>query len=103
MGKKLNILQIKKDDYILSVVYNIYRIYPKYKVDNVLKMSGVRNRVGYLVLLLVVFLSVSKSTTIRVRKSTKDKIMNLDFVKKNTYDEILLELVEFYEKRKKIN
>ncbi len=66
-------------------------------------MSDVRKGVGYLVLLLVVFLSVSKSTTIRVRKSTKDKIMNLDFVKKNTYDEILLELVEFYEKRKKIN
>ncbi len=66
-------------------------------------MSGVRNRVGYLVLLLAVFLSVSKSTTIRVRKSTKDKIINLDFVKKNTYDEILLELVEFYEKRKKID
>ena len=66
-------------------------------------MSGVRKGVGYLVLLLAVFLSVSKSTTIRVRKSTKEKITNLDFVKKNTYDEIVLELAEFYEKRKKIN
>jgi hypothetical protein len=66
-------------------------------------MSDVRNGAGYLVLLLAVFLSVSKSTTIRVRKSTKDKITNLDFVKKNTYDEIVLELAEFYEKRKKIN
>ena len=66
-------------------------------------MSDVRNGAGYLVLLLAVFLSVSKSTTIRVRKSTKEKITNLDFVKKNTYDEIVLELAEFYEKRKKIN
>ena len=66
-------------------------------------MSDVRNGAGYIVLLLAVFLSVSKSTTIRVRKSTKEKITNLDFVKKNTYDEIVLELAEFYEKRKKIN
>ena len=45
-------------------------------------MSDVRNGAGYIVLLLAVFLSVSKSTTIRVRKSTKEKITNLDFVKK---------------------
>ncbi len=66
-------------------------------------MSCVRKGVGYLVLLLIVFFFASKSTTIRVRKSTKEKITNLDFVKKDTYDEIVLELIEFYEKRKKIN
>ena len=44
-----------------------------------------------------------KSTTIRVKKSTKDKITNLDFVKKDTYDEILDKLIEFYEEYVKRN
>ncbi len=46
---------------------------------------------------------VDNSTTIRVRKSTKDKITNLDFVKKDTYDEILEKLIEFYEEYVKRN
>jgi hypothetical protein len=40
------------------------------------------------------------STTIRINKSTKEKIENLDFVKKHTFDEILTVLINFYEKRK---
>jgi len=43
----------------------------------------------------------TKSTTIRIEKSTKEKIENLDFVRKHTYNEILLTLIEFYNKRNK--
>ena len=41
------------------------------------------------------------STTIRIEKSTKEKIENLDFVRKHTYNEILLTLIEFYNKKRK--
>jgi len=47
------------------------------------------------------FTSSPASTTIRIDKSTKEKIENLDFVRKHTFDEILNELMEFYEKNKK--
>ncbi len=56
--------------------------------------------ISYLIVLLLVLLSSDDSrisTTIRIRKSTKDRITNLDFVKKDTYDDILQKLVEFYE------
>jgi hypothetical protein len=43
----------------------------------------------------------TKSTTIRIDKATKNKIENLDFVKKHTFDEIILKLIEHYEKKKK--
>lgn len=39
----------------------------------------------------------TKSTTIRISQETKDKIENLDFVRKHTFDEILLELINKYE------
>jgi hypothetical protein len=39
----------------------------------------------------------------QTRKLFEHLISNLDFVKKNTYDEILSKLAEFYEKYKKIN
>ena len=42
-----------------------------------------------------------KSTTIRIDERTKNKLGNLDFVRKHTFDEILLELIIFYEKNKK--
>jgi len=42
-----------------------------------------------------------KSTTIRIEQSTKEKIENLDFVRKDTYNQILLKLIEFYEEHKK--
>ncbi len=48
-------------------------------------------------------MTYQESTTIRVKKSTKDSITNLDFVKKNTYDEILEKLIEFYEEYSKRN
>lgn len=43
----------------------------------------------------------AKSTTIRIDYSTKHKIENLDFVRKHTFDQILLKLIELYEKNKK--
>ena len=48
-------------------------------------------------------MTYQKSTTIRVRKSTKDRVTNLDFVKKDSYDEILEKLIEFYEEHAKQN
>lgn len=44
----------------------------------------------------------TKSTTIRIDRATKEKVENLDFVRKDTYDQILLKLMDFYEKNKKI-
>jgi len=41
------------------------------------------------------------STTIRISEETKEKLENLDFVRKHTFDNILLELIKFYEKNKK--
>ena len=44
-----------------------------------------------------------KTTTIRIEQETKEKIENLDFVRKDTYNQILLKLIEFYNKHKKEN
>ena len=41
-----------------------------------------------------------RSTTIRIKEQTKEKITQLDFVKKDTYDQILEKLIPFYEERK---
>jgi hypothetical protein len=41
------------------------------------------------------------STTIRINQDTKEKIENLDFVRKDTFDQILNKLIIFYEKNKK--
>ncbi len=43
----------------------------------------------------------TKSTTIRINQDTKEKIENLDFVRKDTFDQILSKLIEFYEKNKR--
>ena len=40
------------------------------------------------------------STTIRINQIKKEKVENLDFVRKHTFDEILNELIDFYEKNK---
>lgn len=42
----------------------------------------------------------TKSTTIRIDESTKEKLESLDFVRKHTFDEIILELIKFYGKKK---
>ena len=42
----------------------------------------------------------TKTTTIRIEQETKEKIENLDFVRKDTYNQILLKLIEFYNKHK---
>lgn len=42
----------------------------------------------------------TKSTTIRIDETTKEKLEKLDFVRKHTFDEILLELIKFYERKK---
>jgi hypothetical protein len=41
------------------------------------------------------------STTIRINYDTKEKIENIDFVRKDTFDQILNKLISFYEKNKK--
>ncbi|MBS3162957.1 hypothetical protein J4467_03450 [Candidatus Woesearchaeota archaeon] len=43
----------------------------------------------------------TKSTTLRIDDSTKQKLEGLDFVRKHTFNQILLELIEHYEKTKK--
>jgi len=43
----------------------------------------------------------TKTTTIRIEQETKEKIENLDFVRKDTYNQILLKLIEFYNKKEK--
>jgi len=43
----------------------------------------------------------AKTTTIRIEQETKEKIENLDFVRKDTYNQILIKLIEFYNKHKK--
>jgi hypothetical protein len=42
--------------------------------------------------------STNESTTIRVSRRTKERLENLGFVRKHTFDEILLELADFYER-----
>ena len=42
----------------------------------------------------------TRSTTIRISEETKEKIENLDFVRKHTFDEILNELIENYRENK---
>jgi len=66
-------------------------------------MISIQIKTGYFIILaLLLLLSGSnKSSTIRVKESTKAKIMNLDFIKKDTYDKILTKLVEFYENHSK--
>ena len=45
---------------------------------------------------------VTKSTTIRINKETKDKLENLDFVRKHTFDEVLNRLIENYEENRAV-
>ena len=40
----------------------------------------------------------TKSTTIRISQFTKDRLENLDFVRKHSFDEIINGLADFYEK-----
>lgn len=42
-----------------------------------------------------------KTTTIRIEQETKEKVENLDFVRKDTYNQILLKLIEFYKNKTK--
>ncbi|HII71159.1 TPA: hypothetical protein HA265_00200 [Candidatus Woesearchaeota archaeon] len=41
----------------------------------------------------------TKSTTIRISQKTKERLSELAFVRKHTYDDILTTLIEFYEAR----
>jgi len=40
----------------------------------------------------------TESTTIRIDASTKNSLENLDFVRKHTFNEILIELIGHYKK-----
>lgn len=45
---------------------------------------------------------MDKDTSIRVKQSTKKKLDNLPFVKKHSYNDIVLELIQiFYSKKRK--
>jgi len=44
---------------------------------------------------------MDKDTSIRVKQSTKKKLDNLPFVKKHSYNDIVLELIREYYKRSK--
>ena len=43
----------------------------------------------------------ASSTTIRINQTTKARMENLAFVRKHTFDEIINELIENYEKNSK--
>ncbi len=43
----------------------------------------------------------TKSTTIRIDRSTKERLENLDFVRKDTFDQILTKLMDNYERKVK--
>ncbi len=43
----------------------------------------------------------TNTTTIRIEESIKEELANLDFVKKDTYNQILSKLIEFYNENKK--
>jgi len=42
----------------------------------------------------------TESTTIRINKSTKGLLDNLDFVRKDTYDDIIIKLMDYYKRKK---
>ena len=42
-------------------------------------------------------------TTIRIDKKTKDRLENLDFVKKDSFNDIVVKLIEFYDSKQKKN
>jgi len=42
----------------------------------------------------------NEHSTVRLKKSTKDELMELDFAKKNmSFEDIILELIKSYKKR----
>ena len=43
----------------------------------------------------------TNTTAIRIDESIKEELANLDFVKKDTYNQILSKLIEFYNENKK--
>ena len=44
---------------------------------------------------------MSKDTSMRIRKEVKKRLLNLDFVKRQSENDIVLGLIEFYEKHRK--
>jgi predicted DNA-binding protein len=42
----------------------------------------------------------SQDPSIKIKKEIKDKLENLDFVKRHTHNKIIKVLIEFYEKNK---
>ncbi|MFC1801243.1 hypothetical protein ACFLZB_02175 [Nanoarchaeota archaeon] len=43
---------------------------------------------------------IKKDTSIRIKRDTKRRLENLDFVKKQSYNEIIVELIKKYRKSK---
>ncbi|MDO8460706.1 MAG: hypothetical protein Q7S74_06355 [Nanoarchaeota archaeon] len=44
---------------------------------------------------------MSEDTTIRIKKSVKQRLLDLDFVKRQSENDLVLYLVDFYEKNNK--
>lgn len=60
-------------------------------------MVPMRMKTGYFLTpaLLLLLSGSNKSSMIIAKESTKAKIMNLDFIKKDTYGGVLVKLIEF--------
>ena len=41
---------------------------------------------------------MSEDTSMRIKKSVKKRLLDLDFVKRQSENDIVLQLIEFYEK-----
>lgn len=50
---------------------------------------------------------MSKDTSMRIKKEVKERLLNLDFVKRQSESDLILYLIDFYEKnspfRKSVN
>ena len=44
---------------------------------------------------------MSVDTSMRIKKEVKERLLNLDFVKRQSENDLILYLIEFYEKNKK--
>ncbi len=74
----------------------------KHTFDEImLKLMDIYNKRKKKTISMDVKTEVSSSTTIRISKETKEKLENLDFVRKHTFDKILLVLIEVYKKNKR--
>jgi hypothetical protein len=85
--ERIELLDFVRKDTFDEILLKLINFYENHKKDAEMKSEPEKKE--------------SDSTTIRISLSTKEKIETLDFVRKDTFDEILLKLINFYEKNKK--